>query len=230
MKSNLNLDVNKSRHQVAAFFDVDDTLITIKSMFDFFDYWVVEQNLPEMKSKFDAVFQEARKQAKPREELNKMYYEFFVGQSIDVIAKSGREWFQRNVLSKNVFIDKTVQRLKAHKVAGDRIVFVSGSMSPLLQPIADYLDVDDLLCTNLIVDDMGFLTGQIGSIQTIGRGKSDAMTRFAFDNDINLTNSYAYGDDISDMHMLLVVGNPVYVGKQLDMLEYAQKNDWQVIA
>ncbi|WP_392561757.1 HAD-IB family hydrolase [Orbus sturtevantii] len=198
-------------------------------MFDFFQYWVIQQNLPKIKLKFDHEFKVAREKNSPREELNRMYYRFFKGHSLNSVELLGVEWFKEKILSPNFFINKTLQRLKEHKNKGDKIVFVSGSMSPLLQPIANHVGADDLLCTDLIVDIDRNLTGEIGPIQTIGAGKSDVMNKFALANDIKLSDCYGYGDDFSDMYMLLLVGNPVYVGNQPQMLDIANINNWEIL-
>lgn len=213
----------------AAFFDVDDTLISIKSMFDFFSYWTSVKNLPDVKSHFEASFKMLRESKKPREMLNRLYYRFFAGYDFSEIEKVGQQWFVNNILNKDVFIEKTLLRLRQHQKDGDSIVFISGSMLPLLRPIADYLNVEYILCTELILDEQGILTGEIGDIQTIGQGKAIAMQQFASSENINMMESYAYADDISDIGMLSAAGHPVYVGDDVEMFIYAKEHCWEVL-
>ncbi|MFW5402687.1 HAD-IB family hydrolase, partial [Yersinia sp. 1252 StPb PI] len=60
-----------------AFYDVDDTLINIKSMFDFFHFWASENKLDSQKEKFDSQFSVLARKTNSREELNRTYYRFF---------------------------------------------------------------------------------------------------------------------------------------------------------
>lgn len=213
----------------AVFFDVDDTLITIKSMFDFFEYLSKEKELYNLKVKFDEAFKQARANCRPREELNSMYYQFLTGMEMNELMVIGQAWFEQNVVKKNAFINKTLECLCQHRTKEERIVFVSGSMLPLLKPIANYLGVKDILCVNPVVDEKGILTGEISGIQTIGLGKAKAMEKFALEEKIDLGISYGYGDDISDLKMLSCVGHPVYVGNDITMLDHAKRHNWKIL-
>ena len=218
-----------SKKLPAALFDVDDTLITIKSMFDFFEYFCEKKKLNSLKIKFDEAFKQARVSNVPREKLNSMYYQFLSGIYMDELVAIGKNWFSNNVLAKDVFIEKTNRCLCQHQEKGERIIFVSGSMLPLLQPIAEHFKIKDILCVHPVVDEKGVLTGEISGIQTIGAGKAEAMKEFASKEKINLNTSYSYGDDISDLDMLSCVGNPVYVGNNPIMLDHAKRHNWIIL-
>lgn len=220
---------SNTNQAIAAFFDVDETLITIKSMFNFFEYLSEVKKLHDLKVQFDDAFKQARANNRPREELNSMYYQLLSGMSMDELFSIGKIWFEQNVVNKNAFIQKTVDRLHQHQTIGERTVFVSGSMLPLLKPIAEYLKVDDILCVNPVVDQQRILTGEITGIQTIGAGKATAIEKFALEQGIDLSSSYGYGDDISDLNMLSCVGHSVYVGDHPTMLQLAKQNNWQVL-
>lgn len=213
----------------AAFFDVDDTLITVKSMFDFFEYLSEKKQLTLLKFKFEQTFKQARANDWPREALNSLYYQFLSGMKMSELIVLGECWFDDNVLTKGKFISKTIKCLRKHQSRGEKIIFVSGSMLPLLNPIARYFQVDGILCVQPIVDVQGFLTGKIKGIQTIGEGKAKAIRKFALKEKIDLSMSYGYGDDISDLNMLSCVGNPVYVGNNSTMLNHAKYHNWSVL-
>lgn len=99
-------------------------------------------------------------------------------------------------------------------------VFISGSMLPILSPIAKYLGVTEVLCAPVIINDAGELTGEIGLPQTIGTGKRRAFS-LCDDKEINPADCYAYGDDLSDIPMLEATGHPVCVGKHSALTRYA---------
>lgn len=214
----------------AAFFDVDDTLITIKSMFDFFEFYSNKLNKNSMLNDFKDYFCKARKDMIPRGVLNRNYYKFFKNESLENLFELGKLWFNDCLSKENLFINETRDKLNWHKANSDKVIFVSGSMLPLLQPIADFLGVDDILCTRLCYNEEKILTGEIDSLQTIGLGKKLAIQKYAQKKNINLLESYAYGDDFSDLDMLLSVGNGVYVGNDSNMLEIVKKYNLEVIS
>ena len=57
----------------AAFFDVDETLINIKSMFDFYDFWCRENNQNDRLLRYMSRFRTDVKNGVPRETLNRDY-------------------------------------------------------------------------------------------------------------------------------------------------------------
>lgn len=210
-----------------AFFDVDDTLIDIKSMFDFFPFWCAESGMPQLAARFESGFAHARAIGKTREELNRLYYRFFRGVSLAELRAMGNKWFVRRFRQgPSPYNDDTVARLKAHRADGVSPVFVSGSMLPLLQPIADDLDVAHCLCTQLLMDSRGVLTGEIGRPQTIGAGKAAALLSFLRMQGAQAKHCFAYGDDPSDVPMLEAVGHPVAVGHGAELLALAEKRGW----
>lgn len=211
-----------------AFFDVDETLIKIKSMFHFYKYWCSTKSATHEYQQFNLLYENAVKQQTSREELNKMYYRQFQGVNIDELNAAGKKWFSHFFSDSNLFIQNTVSILTEHKQNGCEIVFVSGSMLPLLSPLAEQLEVDAILCTTLLHNN-GVLTGDIGSPQTIGEGKKEAVLSYLQQSGISPDNCFSYGDDISDIPMLSVTGNPVCVGSLSPLADYARRNNWSVI-
>lgn len=210
-----------------AFFDVDETLISIKSMFDFFPFWCYRQAKSDLQQNFDSAFISARAEGQSREQLNRLYYSFFEQVLLRDLQISGQEWFEdRFKASTPPYIECVITQLRAHQDAGVTPVFVSGSMLPLLQPLANDLGVEHCLCTRLIVDTQGRLTGAIERPQTIGGGKADALKSFLDQQEARAQDCYAYGDDISDLAMLEAVGLAVAVGGTTELTTLAKNRGW----
>ncbi|QMV53369.1 HAD family hydrolase [Ewingella americana] len=214
---------------IAAFFDVDETLIKMKSMFHFYQYWSELNGWKIKHQAFDKKFKEGLSQGTPREELNRMYYREFSGVNIQDLNRAGEAWFKEFFGQSDIYIASAVNALNQHKKQGHITVFLSGSMQPILQPLGHYLDVDAILAAPLVINDAGILSGEIGQPQTIGMGKQHALLAFSQKNNINLSGSYAYGDDLSDIPMLEVTGNPICVGANSKLAEYAQQHHWNIL-
>lgn len=215
------------KNNVAAFFDVDDTLINVKSMFSFLGFLKRNYALSLCNNFYttDETLSEVLKSELARIEINRLYYTLFQGLTVSFIERVGREWFDYHVKQDNFFIEPTNSYLKEHQKDGYSIHFVSGSFNVLLDPIANYLGVSSVLCNELEVV-KGKYTGKLIQGPTIGEGKTERILMCAEDQQIELSRSYAYGDDISDLPMLSVVGFPRLVNPSTEMINtfYGMQN------
>ncbi len=105
---------------------------------------------------------------------------------------------------------------------------MSGSFPAVLAPLAQRLGVDHLLATTL-ESVGGRYTGEILPPQTIGAGKADAIAAFLRSKEAEAQDSYAYGDDISDLPMLEAVGHPTVVAGDCTLLAHAHRAGWPVL-
>lgn len=212
-----------------AFFDVDDTLISLKSMLNFQEFWYQRYPDPEAERRY---LDDLRTQLHPGAcwaSLNRLYYSHFSGRSEAAVIEAGWEWFEQ-LQSANpvVFHTQVVEELMAHARQGRPAVFVSGSFPALLEPIAKVLGVELILAIKLEVQD-GVYTGNILPPQTIGEGKAEAIRQFLADHEVSAEHCFAYGDDLSDLPMLHAVGHPVVVAGGRGLEAQAREFDWRVI-
>lgn len=212
-----------------AFFDVDDALIAIKSMFSFQDYWYRRNNEPDKRLAFEMDMRRLRDRDAPWEELNSRYYAHFAGRSAALVTKLGTEWFEAmERATPGFYHTKVVERLHQLKTQGILPVFVSGSFPALLAPLARRLGVGHLLCCRLeSLDDI--LTGQLIPPQTIGAGKAQAMRAFMAEHGADPGKCHAFGDDITDRPMLESVGHPVAVAGGRALEAHAIAVGWPVL-
>ena len=220
-----------------AFFDVDDTLVLMKTMFSFQDYYYRHAGLaawlvgPRRAARFDTVCQRYRLAGRPREELNRMYYQTFTGRRPGAVSKMVARWYAHSRAVMPEFYRATaLQALQRHQEAGDAVVLVSGSMVQILQPIADDLAVptDHVLATRVAVS-RGRYTGEIIPPQTIGAGKAEAVAGFMRAHEADPARCWAYGDHESDFPMLETAGHAVVVSDEPAMLDAARERGWEIL-
>lgn len=214
-----------------AFFDVDDTLIRIKSMFAFYRFWALEwhANAP-MLDRFEASFEQLRRERASREELNRFYYRHFAGIKALELERAGAMWAEDQLaVPEALFVSSSLSRLHHLKEEGVEPVFVSGSFSAVLKPLALYLDISHSLNTRMSVAPDGLLTGEIEDPQTIGEGKANAVRQFLNEHSTDPDLCYAFGDDISDLPMLMTVGRPAVVGQRHELAAHARELNWEIL-
>ncbi|HXP95311.1 MAG TPA: HAD-IB family hydrolase [Telmatospirillum sp.] len=214
-----------------AFFDVDETLISIKSMVSFQDYWFIATGDDEARASFWRDMARLRDGKASRETLNRCYYASFAGRAVGAVADLAVAWFnEMSATTRDLFHPSVVAALFRHQDIGQEAVLVSGSFPALLSPIAARLGVRHILASDMEVAD-GCYTGRILPPQTIGLGKAEAMTAFLQRAGVSPSRCHAYGDDISDLPMLGAVGWPVVVREDdAEMVAVARSRGWPVLS
>ena len=212
-----------------AFFDVDDTLISKKSMFSFIQSYFEHFSNEKIQKQFWEEIEKLLEKDTDWKIANKIYYSYFKHFPIADVESVARQWFLGLSANKSHFYHPNiVKTLQQHQSEGTVCVFVSGSFKELLQPIADDLGVEHILSINLERDGERY-TGNIIPPQTIGDGKADAINLFLDARGGDAKDCYAYGDDISDVPMLSAVGNPVAVAGGRRLESYAKERGWPII-
>jgi putative phosphoserine phosphatase/1-acylglycerol-3-phosphate O-acyltransferase len=115
--------------------------------------------------------------------------------------------------------------IAAHRRRGHKLVIASSALPFQVEPLANELGFDHVLCTRL-EEIGGIYTGRVAGRILWGPGKAAAVREFAAVEGIDLKRSYAYGNGDEDIEFLRTVGRPrpVNPGKQLE--EVAVSEGW----
>jgi len=216
---------HRAKTRVAAFFDVDNTLLPGEaSEVRFFRslwrrrvvgwselgwslWWLIRQTPP-----FSLQPLRARKL-------------YLVGKPVQVIEPLGEE-FCREQLSPIVSADG-LRKIEEHRQAGHLIVLITGSLEFLIEPIADALRVDCCLAAKPEQID-GLYTGRLLSPLPYGEGKQQLIKELASELNLDLPSCFAYGDSPGDRQILETVGHPTVVNPIRGMAGVAKRNRWPV--
>jgi HAD superfamily hydrolase (TIGR01490 family) len=203
------------------FTDVDETLLTGKSLFDFLDFYFagrhgragvrhVERTRRELAALLSA--------GASREDGNRAYYRAWRGERAGEVAEWGRRWFARHRAGADFYVSATRAALSRHQADGAVVVLVSGSFAAVLDPVAADIGARHVLCTRPEVRE-GILTGGVVGPPVIGEGKRAGVRELlrAYPH-VDPSDCYGYGDHISDLPMLSEVGHRVVVGDDPDLL------------
>lgn len=216
-----------------AFFDVDETLIGLKSMLSFRDYYL-RKTLGEQQGEIARKSANQRllaliSQGLTRTEVNRLFWHEFKGHKQAEVQAAVSAWHAQVREQPHYYIPATLNALREHQRNGVEPVFVSGSSHDILQPLAQELGVRHVLANQLEVEN-GKYTGEILPPQTIGDGKREAIERFLEAKNVSASSCYGYGDHISDLPLLESVGFPCVVAGNSDLEEIAQQRGWPVLA
>ncbi len=122
-----------------------------------------------------------------------------------------------------------LDEVHAHQDAGRATFIVSAAGNGVVESLAQVLGMEGGIGTRYEVDAEGNFTGRFDGPFVYGPGKVEAMRAFAAQHDIDLDESYAYSDSLSDLPMLGAVGNPVAVNPDPSLAEIAKREGWQTM-
>ena len=138
-------------------------------------------------------------------------------------------WAERDVERywRDRLYSQAVSTLEEHRERGHRIGIVSGSLEPVLKPLAQALGADLLLSTEPEMDRSRLTGGLVGGPLN-GEHKAVALRRLSESAGIDLEQCYAYGDSYADKEFLESVGNPVAVNPDRRLRKIAESRGWPI--
>lgn len=99
----------------------------------------------------------------------------------------------------------TTARLRWHLAEGHRVVLVSASLRPYLEPLGEHLGVSDVLCTTFETDGSGTLTGRLLGANCRGPEKAERLRVWLGGETAEI---WAYGDSSGDRELLALADRP----------------------
>lgn len=213
----------------AAFFDLDKTIIAKSSTLAFtrpmFKAGLLSGSTLAKAGIAQAYYQafgaDHEQMARAKEELSALTAGWDAEEVRAVVEETVDE-----VVSPMVYAE-ALAIIQEHKGSGRKVVVISASPEEIVIPLCRYLGIEDVIATRSEVDEDGKYTGNIERY-TYGSGKADAILAMAVEEDIDLAASYAYSDSATDLPMLEVVGNPVVVNPDSELLAIAEERGWEV--
>jgi HAD superfamily phosphoserine phosphatase-like hydrolase len=136
------------------------------------------------------------------------------------------------------FFEEGLERIAWHASQGHAIVLVSGTLEPLARAVACALEAElaargiaatiGVRATNL-EEFQGRWTGRILREAMFGEAKARTVNRLAQEMHLDVTQCWAYGDSAQDRWMLAAVGNPAAVNPPPQLTRIARKQGWPVL-
>lgn len=216
--------------EVAAFFDIDNTIMRGASSF----YLAKGAHQRRFLTTKDLVgFSVAQ-----------LKFAIAGGEDLDVMAKAteqglafiaGREVAEMEELGQEIYEQGiggrvwpgTLTLAQQHLAKGERVWLVSATPVEVARVIAERLGFTGAMGTVSQVKD-GVYTGKLVGTPLHGVAKAEALRALAAREGLDLSRCYAYSDSSNDMPMLTAVGYPVAVNPDDDLRQAAVDNRWPI--
>lgn len=148
------------------------------------------------------------------------------GHSDDTLVELGERLFHANIAGT---VRGEARRLvRAHQRRGHTVAVASAASVYQIGPVARDLGVDHIICTRLETEN-GILTGRIEGKIVWGAQKGAAVRAFARTHGLRLKASYAYGNGYEDVAFLSSVGRPRALNPHPGLRDAAAAHGWPVL-
>src|SRR5262245_29228969 len=220
----------KENRKAAAFYDLEGTLISTNLVHTLGFYATRQQGL------WKTVKKSARTLASipvfavtdiySRNVFNEVFFRSYEGESVDRLRFFADELYEE-ILKPGVF-PGTLDLIEKSKKIGQKQIVITGELDFSVAPLMSYLGIDDYVANRLEFVN-GYATGRLLPPVMASATKAKWIREYAERENINLSESYAYSDSISDLPMLSIVGHPVAVNPDMRFKQTALQHDWSVL-
>ena len=147
------------------------------------------------------------------------------GMAESVLVELGEEVFVKHLATQ--IYPESRALVRAHLDRGHTVAVVSSATRYQARPAARDLGIEHVLCTRLELED-GVFTGRVIHPTCWGEGKSIAARDFAAGREIDLAQSYFYTDSADDLPLLEAVGNPRPLNPDRRLTGIAAERGWPI--
>ncbi|WP_456278946.1 HAD family hydrolase [Bacillus sp. AK128] len=147
-------------------------------------------------------------------DVSKIYVEHLTN-----VSKEDIEFIAKQVirLKADRVYKYTRKQIKWHLENGDKVIFISGSPDFLVSKMAEKYHATDYRGSTYHIDEQGFFNGKVQPMWD-SVNKEKTIIEMAEKHNIDLDQSYAYGDTNGDLTMFKYVGNPVAINPAKELL------------
>jgi HAD superfamily hydrolase (TIGR01490 family) len=221
---------------IAAFFDLDGTLCTEHVWGAFNKYFTEHHRRRLLLNAFLAthfsLWPLHRLGLLSRERFFRLWIKNMPWLLVGLRPEQGQEifhWVTDQALIPSLRPD-VAEVLRQHQAQGHQVVLVSGAFEELLACLGERLGVQYVVGTRLELNH-GRYSGRAIKPSCFGDDKVTLLTELLARSglEVDLSQSFAYGDSIFDVPVLELVGNPVAVYPDDQLRDYASQRKWQIL-
>ena len=220
----------KKNGRAAAFYDLEGTLVSTNLVHTLGFYAKRQQGLWQTAKKSVGTLAKLPffgiTDLYSRNVFNEVFFRSYEGFSQDRLRYFSDELFEE--VLKPAIYDGTPELIEQGKKIGQRQVVLTGALDFTIARLMNHLGIDDFVANRLEFVN-GYATGRVLPPVMASATKAKWIREYAEREDINLSESYAYSDSISDLPMLSIVGHPVAVNPDFRLKQTARQHDWAVL-
>ena len=161
-----------------------------------------------------------------RNVFNEFFFKSYEGESFDRLRFFADELFEE--VLKPAIYPGTPELIAQSKKIGQKQIVITGALDFTVEPLIRHLGADHFIANRLEFVN-GYATGRLLPPVMASATKAKWIREYAEQENINLSESYAYSDSISDLPMLSIVGHPVAIHPDFRLKQTALQHDWAIL-
>lgn len=213
--------------KAAAFFDLDKTIIARSSTLVFGRTFMRDGLLSPttvLKGLYaQAVYQLVGADHAKMEQMRRAVLDLTTGWEAERVRRLVLETMEEVVAP--LVYQEALDLFEEHRSAGRDLWIVSSSGEEIVVPFAGFLGIGNVIATRSGVDDEGRYDGTL-EFYAYAANKATAIRQVAEARGYDLADCYAYSDSITDLPMLMAVGNPTAVNPDRELRAAAEAMGW----
>jgi HAD superfamily hydrolase (TIGR01490 family) len=226
---NVKAPADRPAPAVAAFFDLDKTVISKSSTLafgrPFYQYGLISRGDALRSVAGHLAYRVAGANHEQMEKVREWVTALCRGWPVDKVREIVARHLDELILP---FIYAEARALiGAHRDAGCDVIIVSASGHEVVDPIARLLGADLVIATRMQVAG-GCYTGVL-DFYAYGEAKAARVRELAAERGYRLEDCYAYSDSVTDLPLLQVVGHPHAVNPDRGLRRIARQRGWPVL-
>lgn len=158
---------------------------------------------------------------KDRGDFLRQLYRWYGGAEASELQSDAHELFADLLVHR--LYPEAIERVLAHKAAGHRTLLMTGHLDFIVEPLRPLFD--DIVSAH-IVDEDGILSGELQDSPPVGEARALYLREYSKEHGVELANTVAYADAVSDLPMLAAVGYPVAVNPETKLAGIARRRGW----
>lgn len=219
------------RNNTAAFFDLDNTLISGTSIYYFVRGLVkhgeiTRRSIAKLAYHHLRFLQSKTETESAIETTTKKLLDLTAGKACanlhDLCLRIVEEFLPKK-LNSNLLAE-----VNRHKTEGRDTYIITASPKEIAQIVSTKLGMTEGFGTNVEIIEERY-SGRLISKPLHGFSKAEKITELAIAKNYDLDNSFAYSDSINDLPMLALVGYPNIVNPNKELETLAKKNRWPIL-
>jgi HAD superfamily hydrolase (TIGR01490 family) len=159
-----------------------------------------------------------------RAAFNRRFYEQYAGLPADELREHAADVLSEFLLPR--VHQAAVRRIRAHRRRGDRVVLLTGALDFLVAPLVHL--ADEVIAARML-ERHGQFTGELAEPPLTADGRASTVAALAAAHGVALADVHAYGDAVSDLPMLELVGHPHAVNPDFRLAREARRRRWDVL-
>ena len=247
-----------ARTKVAAFFDLDGTLVELPSLEKRFFRVLRYRKEISVRNYFFWIVEALRllpRGIRAMTQANKMYLRGLQaknesGEGAGAVSPRHKDGHQAKGqaslapppriprLPVPTFFAQGLERAEKHARQGHEIVLLSGTLEPLAQVAACELGKElarrgvkstILVCATRLEETNDHWTGRVLGEAMFGQAKARAVQKLGAERDFDLAHCFAYGDSAEDRWHLCLVGKPAAVHPSAQLQKVSRLKGWPIL-